>query len=288
MSGGIPQRRSGHLRRRRRHEVGWGRPAVETGVLAAQSLERHAGRRIEARHWRQGARVCDLVERSRGSFAGGICRRMAAYWIDPKSGAWITSTFYRPTFPSGCATSILAIARRNSGTANGKMRPAKFSARPRHATGRTERPAGFYEVVGSTPFRATSMSLILQKNWCSTKNWGRGPATDLLAISLSANDILGHQVGPDSPQMRGMALALDRQIADFFDFLGHQVGMANVWMALSADHGIAPLPEFARVSATAGGGSRWQGNARADQCPARAKVRGRRQNTLIWIIRWRG
>jgi hypothetical protein len=39
---------------------------------------------------------------------------------------------------------------------------------------------------------------------------GAGSATDLLVISLSANDILGHQVGPDSPQMRSMALELDR------------------------------------------------------------------------------
>src|ERR1700690_4349500 len=46
--------------------------------------------------------------------------------------------------------------------------------------------------------------------------------------------------------MRGMAVALDRQLAEFIDFLGHQIGMANVWMALSADHGIAPLPEFAK------------------------------------------
>jgi len=75
---------------------------------------------------------------------------------------------------------------------------------------------------------------------------GAGAATDLLVISLSANDILGHQVGPDSPQMRSMALELDRSLAEFFNFLGHQIGMANVWMALSADHGIAPLPDFAK------------------------------------------
>jgi hypothetical protein len=42
-----------------------------------------------------------------------------------------------------------------------------------------------------------------------------------------------------------MALALDRQLAGFFDFLGHQIGLANVWIALSADHGISPLPPAA-------------------------------------------
>src|SRR5207248_655057 len=64
--------------------------------------------------------------------------------------------------------------------------------------------------------------------------------------SLSANDILGHRVGPDAPEMRAMALALDQEIADFAGFLGSQLGLANVWMALSADHGIAPIPAEAR------------------------------------------
>ena len=42
-----------------------------------------------------------------------------------------------------------------------------------------------------------------------------------------------------------MALALDRELAEFFNFLGHQVGLANVWIALSADHGVAPVPTVA-------------------------------------------
>jgi hypothetical protein len=46
--------------------------------------------------------------------------------------------------------------------------------------------------------------------------------------------------------MRSMALHLDVQLAEFIDFLGQKIGLANVWMALSADHGIAPLPDFAK------------------------------------------
>ena len=46
-----------------------------------------------------------------------------------------------------------------------------------------------------------------------------------------------------------MALATDRQLAGFFEFLGHQIGLANIWIALSADHGIAPLPKVATGSA---------------------------------------
>jgi type I phosphodiesterase/nucleotide pyrophosphatase len=170
----------------------------------------------------------------------------AAYWIDPKSGDWITSTYYRPDLPEWV---------RNF---NGSHRAQKFwnrdwkdsdgntlgSTAPRN--GKDGTPAGFYEVVGSTPF-ANDYQLQFAKELVLYEKLGAGPATDLLVISLSANDILGHQVGPDSPQMRSMALELDKSLAEFFGFLGHQVGMANVWMALSADHGVAPLPEFAKT-----------------------------------------
>jgi len=170
----------------------------------------------------------------------------AAYWIDPKSGDWITSTYYREDLPEWV---------RNF---NGSHRAEKFwnrewkdsdgnslgSTAPRN--GKDGAPAGFYEVVGSTPF-ANDYQLEFAKELVLYERLGAGSATDLLVISLSANDILGHQVGPDSPQMRSMALELDRQLAEFFGFLGHQVGMANVWMALSADHGVAPLPEFAKT-----------------------------------------
>src|SRR4030088_2851373 len=170
----------------------------------------------------------------------------AAYWIDPKSGDWITSTYYRPDLPEWV---------RNF---NGSHRAQKFwnrdwkdtdgnipgSTAPRN--GKDGTPAGVYEVVGSTPF-ANDYQLQFAKELVLYEKLGAGSATDLLVISLSANDILGHQVGPDSPQTHGMALELDRQLAEFFGFLGHQVGMANVWMALSADHGIAPLPEFAKT-----------------------------------------
>ncbi len=170
----------------------------------------------------------------------------AAYWIEPKSGDWITSTYYRPDLPEW----VLNF--------NGSHRAQKFwnrqwtngdgstlgSTAPRN--GKDGTPAGFYEVIGSTPF-ANDYELEFAKELVLYEKLGAGSATDLLVIGLSANDILGHEVGPDSPQMRSMALELDRQLAEFFGFLGHQVGMANVWMALSADHGIAPLPEFAKT-----------------------------------------
>jgi len=176
----------------------------------------------------------------------------AAYWIDPKSGFWVTSTYYRKELPKW------------ADDFNSSNRTSKYWDREwRDADGRTLRStahqkrkdgsaAGFYEVIGSTPF-ANDYEFEFAKELVLYEQLGTGPATDLLTVGLSANDIIGHQAGPDSPEVQAMTLATDRQLAQFFDFLGHQVGLANVWIALSADHGIAPLPSTAsqwRIPAT--------------------------------------
>jgi hypothetical protein len=75
---------------------------------------------------------------------------------------------------------------------------------------------------------------------------GQGSDTDLLAISLSVNDSIGHAFGPYSPQVADATLRTDRYLASFFADLDKLVGLKNVWIALSADHGVAPNPEFIR------------------------------------------
>jgi predicted AlkP superfamily pyrophosphatase or phosphodiesterase len=167
-----------------------------------------------------------------------------AYWIDPQSGAWVTSTYYRNELPRW-------VQDFNS------ARPAKYWDREwkdgqgavlrstAHRKRKDGSDAGFYEVVGSTTF-GNEYEFDFAKQLIVYENVGRGPATDLLSISLSPNDILGHQVGPDSLEVHQMALDLDHELADFINFLGHQIGLADVWIALSADHGISPLPDQAK------------------------------------------
>lgn len=167
-----------------------------------------------------------------------------AYWIDHDSGAWVSSSYYRSDLPKW--VSDFNHSNRTAKYWDREWKDADGStlgstAHRKHPNG-TE--AGFFEVVGATPF-ANEYEFEFAKELVLYEQLGTGPTTDLLTISLSANDILGHRVGPDSPEMKAMVLATDRQLGEFFDFLGHQVGLANVWMALSADHGVAPLPSVA-------------------------------------------
>jgi hypothetical protein len=170
-----------------------------------------------------------------------------AYWIDKDTGAWITSTYYRKDLPSWVQQ--FNQSKRAEKYLNREWKDSSGNVLGKTAAGSSK---DYFGVVGSTPY-ANDYELEFARQLVVYEHLGSGPATDLLAISLSANDILGHAVGPDSPQMKAMALALDSQLADFFNFLGKQIGLANVWLALSADHGVAPLPAAAaklRIPAT--------------------------------------
>jgi predicted AlkP superfamily pyrophosphatase or phosphodiesterase len=152
-----------------------------------------------------------------------------AYWIEPASGAFITSSYYMGALPDWVTA---------------------FNAGDR--AGQAEQEAGapdtrdFYEVVGSTP-AGNAYELDFARALITGEQLGSHPVTDMLTLSLSANDLAGHRFGPDSPQARQMVDSLDTQLDSFFSWLDKNVpgGLANIWITLSADHGVAPVPASA-------------------------------------------
>jgi arylsulfatase A-like enzyme len=149
----------------------------------------------------------------------------AAFWIDPVSGVFTTSTYYMEHLPDWAKA---------------------FNAGPRRA--QAEREANvdesttqFYELVGRTP-AANSYELDFAKELIKSEKLGQSGVTDLVVVSLSANDILGHQFGPDSDFEKDMVFSLDHDLDAFFTWLDQSIGLKNVWLALSADHGVAPIP----------------------------------------------
>jgi predicted AlkP superfamily pyrophosphatase or phosphodiesterase len=75
-------------------------------------------------------------------------------------------------------------------------------------------------------------------------NLGRGPQTDLLAVSLSATDYIGHRYGPDSREQHDNILRLDHALGAFIDSLYKLRDSATIVFALTADHGVTSYPEL--------------------------------------------
>src|SRR5437879_9812858 len=80
---------------------------------------------------------------------------------------------------------------------------------------------------------------------------GRG-ATDLLAVSLSTTDYVGHAYGPDSREIHDQVARLDRYLRRLLEQLLVRYGRTNVLVVLTADHGVTPSPEGARALAPPG------------------------------------
>jgi arylsulfatase A-like enzyme len=146
-----------------------------------------------------------------------------AFWIDNATGRFVTSTYYMPKMPDWAS---------------------KFNKGPRIAqaikeAGLTE-TTQFYSLVGRT-VAANGYELDFARALIDGEQMGQHGVTDVLTVSLSANDILGHQMGPDSDSQHDMVVSLDHDLDSFFTYLDKKVGLSNVMIALTADHGVAPL-----------------------------------------------
>ncbi len=74
---------------------------------------------------------------------------------------------------------------------------------------------------------------------------GKGPSTDVLSVSLSTVDAIGHAYGPGSLELHDQILRTDRALGRLIDSLYKLRDSSRIVFALSADHGVTPLPEMA-------------------------------------------
>jgi predicted AlkP superfamily pyrophosphatase or phosphodiesterase len=107
--------------------------------------------------------------------------------------------------------------------------------------------ARFLDAFKSSPYQ-NEVLLEFAMAAVSNEKLGEDEDPDLLGISLSANDLIGHAFGPNSHEVMDVTVRTDRLLGDFFAFLDKRIGLPNVLIVLTADHGVAPLPEVVRDS----------------------------------------
>lgn len=79
----------------------------------------------------------------------------------------------------------------------------------------------------------------------SALDLGKGPAVDVMSVSLSTTDAVGHRYGPASKELHDQILRVDRQLGRLIDSLYKLRDSSRIVFALSADHGVSPFPELA-------------------------------------------
>src|SRR5262249_12913864 len=89
---------------------------------------------------------------------------------------------------------------------------------------------------------------------------GRGERPDLLVVSLSTTDAVGHAYGPDSRELHDQVLRLDRWLGNFLDSLATLVPGNRIVFALTSDHGVTSYPEYAVAVQHRKAGRVWLGD----------------------------
>lgn len=114
---------------------------------------------------------------------------------------------------------------------------------PYHVGGASPGPdERYYTALYETPF-LDEITAYYVRHLLETGDLGRDEVPDLLAVSFSALDTVGHGYGPDSPEVLDVLLRLDGLLEELLAVVDETVGLDNVVISLSSDHGVVPLPE---------------------------------------------
>ena len=102
----------------------------------------------------------------------------------------------------------------------------------------------FFDAYDNSPYTSDALGAFVERAIVEEK-LGRHAATDLLAVSFSQIDAIGHSYGPASHEVMDAMLRLDRVLASLLTTLDREVGLKNCVIVLTADHGVSPMPELA-------------------------------------------
>lgn len=201
------------------------------------------------------AKVVGVALKDRASILPAGHNPNGAFWFDDQTGCFITSSYYMDRLPKWVEAF------------NGKRLPEQYLSQkwntlyPKNTytestTDENEYENGIregvkatlplnlpelykkygYGIIRNTPF-GNSLTLDMAKAAIDGEQLGADDETDLLAVSCSSTDYIGHQVGTHAIETEDTYLRLDKAIADFLTYLDSKVGKGNYLVFLSADHG---------------------------------------------------
>jgi predicted AlkP superfamily pyrophosphatase or phosphodiesterase len=175
-----------------------------------------------------------------------------AYWYDADSNNWVTSSYYRADLPPWVqAVNAKQGYRRILGASWLPVDAKDGSAKPfcTMVAGTATRYCGEIE---ATPWGNELIEEFAEQA-VDGENLGRHSGTDVLTVSFSSNDYVGHAVGPDDPAVRDISIRTDRLLGKLLEYIDQRVGVGNTLVVLTADHGVAPVPEVNQARHMPGG-----------------------------------
>jgi predicted AlkP superfamily pyrophosphatase or phosphodiesterase len=207
-----------------------------------------------------GTRIVTFSLKARAAVTMAGHKADAATWFDTSTGAWVTSSPYgtmpfiedyvkqHPMREDYGQTWSLSLPRDRywyneealgANTVTGWGSTFPFPLRGKE--GSTGPDEAFYSQWATSPFADTYLTK-LAETAVDSLGLGKSGATDYLGVSYSSTDYVGHTFGPRSWEIQDILIRLDKDLGELFTHLDQKVGRGNYVVALSADHGVAPVP----------------------------------------------
>ena len=155
-----------------------------------------------------------------------------AYWLDTQNGQFITSTWYMKDLPEWAKTYNKELKK------NAELK-------------KVGKDVGMYPLCGHI---TTDMAIAALKG----EQLGKGKTTDMLCVSYSQTDVIGHEFSTRGEHTDEAYLELDKDIARLLKALDRQVGEGNYLLFLTADHGAAHNFQYMEDHKLAGGAWKWK------------------------------
>ncbi len=209
---------------------------------------------------RPGSKVFGLSLKDRAAILMSGHAADGAYWLE--GGKWVTSTYYRNDLPPY----LRVLNEQNADQAfvgktwdllypvgeytqyyqddapfEGQL-PGSGRAFPHKLPDESGKP--YYDAMTTSPF-GNDYTLQAAQALVEAEQLGKRGVTDLLTLNLSSNDYVGHSFGPHSLEVQDITFRTDRQLGAFAAFIDKHLGGLPWVMAITADHGVAPIPEYA-------------------------------------------
>lgn len=216
------------------------------------------------------SRVFGISLKDRGGIIPAGRSGNAAYWFDDNSGSWITSSWYMPQLPSWVNTFNSSRKIDSFMLRDWDLLYERSSYVQSVADNNTFEKSMIYDTSRSFPHTYKKMigknyadfryspygntyTLDFSTRLIEMEKLGTGTQTDMLCISLSSTDYIGHIFGPNSMEVEDTYLRLDKDLQQFLIFLDKKFGAGNYLFFLSADHGAPPVPDFMKENKMSAG-----------------------------------
>jgi predicted AlkP superfamily pyrophosphatase or phosphodiesterase len=197
--------------------------------------------------WQGKPRVIGISSKDRGAILPSGHMADGAYWFDENTGNFVSSSFYFDSLPAW-------VQEFNAKRPADKYLTAEWTPLVPHPDwpAFSRKMSGAYSSLEESPFGNELVEQFAERA-IEAEKLGQDDVTDLLSVSFSSNDYVGHDLGPHAPEVRDMSIRVDRTVGKLLDYLDKRVGLDNMIVVFTADHGVSPLPETMKQHRAPGG-----------------------------------